>query len=289
MRWLLALVCALVACSSSSSSVSTAQHGVVFTYPIDAQLDVPTGASVLVTLSDPVTASAVACQMSGSMPTGGFCLVGPNGAVMATPTVSGDLLTVSYPGLAMDAGASYAVYIGSDLAPTAKNLPSGPLVHFTTRSTRPKAAAPMLIAINGGDPANPESFRPMLEATTIELVFSEPLDPRFAVLGPGAFELLDATDAEVPATLFTDGIHVAIDPTSDLVAGTAYTLKVGSKVVDEGGQAVIPAMATLTPHDSLAGTTPIAQSLRTRGSNDPGTLTSRFGVTTNTMAVDSPL
>ncbi len=289
MRLPLALVCALIACSSSSSSVTSAQHGVVFTYPIDAQLDVPTGATVLVTLSDAVTSSAVACKMSGSMPTGGFCLVGPNGPVMTMPTVSSDQLTVSYTGLSMDAGASYAVYVGSDLAPTAKNLPSGPLVHFTTRSTRPKAAAPTVIAINGGDPANPESFRPMLEATTIELVFSEPLDPRSAVLGPGAFELLDASDAEVPATLFTDGIHVAIDPTTDLVAGTAYTLKVGSKVVDEGGQAVMPVTATLTPHDSLNGNTPIAQSLRTRGSDDPGTPASRFGITTNAMALDSPL
>ena len=289
MRWLFALVCALCACSNPSSSTTSPVHGVVFTYPVDAQLDVPTGATVLVTLSDPVDTTSLACKVSGSMPTGGFCLVGPNGAVMATPSVSSDQLTISYTGLTMDAGASYDVYVGSDVAPSAQNLASGPLVHFTTRSTRPKAAPPKLIAINGGDPTTPESFRPMLEATTIELVFSEPLDPRSTVLGPGAFELLDSSNTEVPATLFTDGIHVAIDPTSDLVAGAAYTLKVGSKVVDEGGQAMVPATATLTPHDSLGGNTPIAQMLRTRGSNDPGTAASRFGVTTNAMALDSPL
>ncbi|HEY3807741.1 MAG TPA: Ig-like domain-containing protein [Kofleriaceae bacterium] len=289
-RWQLALVVtsAIGACSSPSS-VSSAPPGVVFTYPVDGQVDVPTGANVLVTLSDPVDSTALACKANGSTPTGGFCLIGPNGPVAAMPSVSGDNLTVSYAGLTMDAGASYAIYVGADLAPTAQNLPSGPLAAFTTRSTRPKAAAPMLVAINGGDPANPESFRPMLEATTIELLFSEPLDPRSVVLGAGAFELLDATNTEVPAAIYSDGIHVAIDPTTDLTAGASYTLRVGSQVKDESGQAMTAATATLTPHDSLAGSTPITQMLRTRGSGDPGTASSRLGVTTNTMAVDSPL
>jgi hypothetical protein len=291
MRWQLALVVtsAIGACSSSSSTDTSAKPGVVFTYPVDGQVDVPTGANVLVTLSDPVDPTALMCKSSGSTATGGFCLIGPNGPVSAMPSVSSDNLTVAYSGLTMDEGASYAIYVGADLAPTAQNLPSGPLAAFTTRSTRPKAAAPTLLAINGGDPANPESFRPMLEATTIELVFSEPLDPRTVVLGAGAFELLDATSTEVPAAIYSDGIHVAIDPTTDLTAGASYTLHVGSQVVDESGQAVMPVTATLTPHDSLAGNAPIDQTLRTRGSGDPGTTSSRFGVTTNTMAVSSPL
>ncbi|HEY1546641.1 MAG TPA: Ig-like domain-containing protein, partial [Kofleriaceae bacterium] len=289
MRWLVAFGCMLVACGDSTSSPTSAKPGVVFTYPVDGQVDVPQGANVLVTLSAPVTQSALACTMSGSSPSGGFCLVGPNGPVMAMPAVSSDGLTVSYTGLTMDAGAAYGVYVGADLAPFAQNLPSGPLAHFTTRSNRPKSAVPTLVAINGGDPANPTSFRPMLEATTIELVFSEPLDPRTCVLAPGAFELLDPTGTEVLATLFTDGIHVAIDPMADLTAGVAYTLKVGSKVVDQGGQAMTPAMATLTPLDSRMGAGPIAQTLRTRGSGDPGEPSSRFGVTPGEMNVDSPL
>src|SRR6185503_5735877 len=107
MRWpqLIVAVGALGACSSPSS-VTSAKPGVVFTYPVDGQVDVPTGANVLVTLSDPVDASALACTANGSTPTGGFCLVGPNGPVSAMPTVSSDGLTVSYTGLAMDAGAS---------------------------------------------------------------------------------------------------------------------------------------------------------------------------------------
>jgi hypothetical protein len=288
-RPLVLVMFALAACGDSSTNFTTAKPGVVFTYPVDAQVDVPTGANVLVTLSDPVDASAVACKTTGTMATGGFCLIGPNGPVSAMPSVSMDGLTVAYTGLSMDAGASYAVYVGSDLAPTAQNLPSGPLAHFTTRSARPKSAAPMLIAINGGDPASPESFRPMLEATTIELVFSEPLDSRTVVIEPGAFELLDASNTEVPATILGDGIHVAIDPTSDLTAGATYTLHVGSKVLDDGGQAVQPVTAMLTPHDSHGGSAPIAQALRTRQMADPGAPASRFGTTTNTMLVSSPL
>jgi hypothetical protein len=258
---------------------------VVFTYPVDTQVDVPTGANVLVTFSDPVTAGSLAC----SMPSSGFCLVGPNGPVTAMPAVSTDGLTVEYTGLAMDAGASYAVYVGADLAPSAQNLTTGPLVTFATRSTRPRAAVPTLVAINGGDPANPESFRPMLESTTIELLFSEPLDPRTVALEAGAFELVDGSGADVPATILTDGIHVAIDPDMDLTAGTAYTVKVGAKVLDEGGQPVTPATATLTPHDSRNGNAPIAQVLRTRATGDPGAASPRFGTTPNAMAVSATL
>ncbi len=291
MRWILfatLVVCA--SCDDSSQPLATAQPGVVLTYPADAQVDVPTGAHIVVTFSDPVDPSALGpCTGSGASVTGGFCLVGPNGPVDATPTLVGDK-TVEY-ATTLDPGASYAVYIGAALAPFAENLPATgtPLVHFTTRSTQPKSAVPTLVAINGGDPTLPESFRPMLEATTIELLFSEPLDTRTVTIGTGAIELVDAANAAVPVTVLTDGIHVALDPKADLVAGGMYTLKLGNRLLDRSGQALAPLQIALVPRDSHNGNAPILQTLKTRVMGDPGTDASRTGYPTNALSITKPL
>ena len=261
----------------------------MFAYPANAQVDVPTGANVVVTFSDDVTASALACKIAGTTPSGGFCLVGPEGEVATTPTISTDGLTVSYTGMSLDQGASYAVYVGADLAPFAKNLTAGPLVHFTTRSTRPKSTPPTLVAVNGGDPANPESYRPMIESSTIELLFSEPLDARTVVMQAGYFELADSAGNAVTATILTDGIHVAIDPADDLTAGETYTVKVGKAVLDQGEQAATPATVMLTPRDARGSGALVTQVVRTRGSGDPGAASPRFGIAPNAMAVNATL
>src|SRR4051812_37569256 len=159
----------MCACDSSVAPLATAEPGVVFTFPVDGQRDVPTGARIVVTFSDDVVKSALSS----------FTLIGPNGPVDATPEVVGDGKSVQFSGVTLDEGATYKLTVGQALAPQAKNLPaSGPLVTFTTRSLRPRAAAPTLIAVNGGDPMSPQSFRPMYETSTIRLVFSEPIDPR---------------------------------------------------------------------------------------------------------------
>ena len=290
-RWILvAVLCA--ACNDAVPPLATAQPGVVFTYPADAQVDVPTGAHIVVSFSDPVEASALAmCGGSATAPTGGVCLVGPNGVVAATATVVGDDKKAVEIDTQLDAGASYALFVDAAVAPTAANLPASgtPLVHFTTRSSQPKSTPPSLIAVNGGDPANPESFRPMLESTTIELLFSEPLDTRTVALATGQIELLDSLNQAVPATLLCDGIHVAIDPKTDLTAGKMYILKLGNKVVDRSGQPLVPTTVTLTPHDSRAGNPPIAQTLKTREAGDPGSTVSRTGLAPNTVAISKPL
>jgi len=279
------------ACSDPVQPLQTAPPGVVFTYPVDAQVDVPQGTRIVVTFSDPVEATALGpCSGSGTSVTGAFCLVGPNGVVDTPATVAGDDgKTVQFAAPPLDEGGAYTVYVKSDLAPTATNLPGGPLFHFKVRSTKPKSFAPVLLAVNGGDPASPESFRPMLESSTIRLLFSEPLDPRTVTLAAGAFELVDGTGAAVPASIVTDGIHVSIDPKTDLVAGTTYTVKVGTNVTDLSGQPVTAATSKLSPHDSRAGKPAIAQVLRTRQAGDPGATSGRTGAKPNVIAIDKPL
>src|SRR5690606_774883 len=254
-RGVVLLLSILAGCSDAMQPLETAGPGVVFTYPIDGQVDIPLGSRIVVTFSDPVAEGAV---------TSGVSLVGPDGPIEANVEVSENGKTPGITSAALVAGTTYGVHVQNSVAPNATNIPgSGPLFSFTTRSTRPRAAAPALVAVNGGDPANISSFRPMFESTTIRLLFSEPLDPRTVRLAPGALELRDAGGQAVPATLFSNGIHASIDPNDDLTADAMYTLKLGDQLRDLGGQAMVPTTVTIVPTASR-GATPIAQVLRTR-------------------------
>jgi hypothetical protein len=285
-RWpLLACVVLVFACGEPIAPLETAEPGVMFTYPIDGQLDVPTGARIAVTFSDPIDATALGPCTGTS---GAFCVVGPDGPVDAAVEVSEDGHGVTLVA-ALAPGTTYQVFVGQALAPFATNLPAtGPLLGFTTRSTRPRAGAPTLVAINGAPPDAPEAFRPMLETSTIRLVFSEPLDPRTVALDPGALELVDAEGRTVPATLIASGIHASIDPVDDLVPGAPYQVRVGGALADLGGTAMTPASITLVPRASV-GAAPIPQVLRTRQPGDPGPARSRSGAAPNQVEMEKPL
>jgi len=281
----------MAACSQSTQPLATADPGVIFTYPLDGQLDVPLGARIVVTFSDPVEAGALgACSGNAADVSGAFCVVGPDGPIDAHAEVSGDGTSVQVAGVTFAPGTTYAVYARSALAPNAKNLPdTGPLFRFTTRSEQARAAPPALVALNGADPATPEAFRPMFETSTIRLVFSEPLDPRTVVLASNAIELVDmASGTAVPASVLAGGIHVSIDPIADLVAGTPYQVRIGGRLADLGGQQVVAAAFTLTPKNTGADH-PIPQVLRTRQNGDPGVASSRTGAARNVIAIDHPL
>ncbi|MEZ4365426.1 MAG: Ig-like domain-containing protein [Kofleriaceae bacterium] len=273
-------------CDGATTPLATARSGVVFTYPADGQLDVPVDARLVVTFSDPVEAGALgACSTGG----GGFCLLGPDGAVAVEPEVTGDGRSVEVRAPHLAPGTTYELVVGAALAPSATNLPAGPLVRFTTRTTRPRAAAPTLVAVNGAAVGTPEAYRPLLERSTVRLVFSEPLDPRTVALGPGALELVDVASGQpVPATLVAQGIHASIDPVEDLVPDASYELRIGPALTDLGGTPVVAAVATLTPRSSGAAR-PVVQSLRTREPGDPGPTSSRSGAEVNVAVVSHPL
>ena len=276
---------ALVACGSSVPPLVTAEPGVIFTYPADQQLDVPIGARIVVTFSEPVEAGALgACTAT----TGAFCVVGPTGPIDATAQVTGDGRSVELSG-PLEPATTYEVVVRSELAPRAANLPAGPLFRFTTRGQRPRAAAPTLVAINGAPVATPEAYRPVLDSSTIRLVFSEPIDPRTVSLEPGSLALLDLTTGDqVPALVVAQGIHAAIDPLADLEPDKQYEVRAGASIRDLGGRALAPATATLVPLDSGAAR-PVLQVARTRQPGDPGPDRSRSGAEPNVIAIDKPL
>lgn len=284
-----ASVLAAAGCGDDSGPLETAEPGVVFAFPADGQLDVPTGTRVVVTFSGPVAAGGLgACDPAGD---GGFCLVGPDGPVSVTPAVVGDGRSVEIPPGQLAPGATYALHVAQALAPFAKNLPEGkPLLSFTTRSTRPRSAPPAVIAVNGTAPdrLGQPGARPLLETTTIQLVFSEPLDPRSISTAAGSVELL-ADGAPVPATVIAEGIHVSIDPVADLTAGATYQLRLGNQIVDLSGQALAPVAFDLVPERSRGAGEPIREVLRTRQVGDPGPAASRAAAQPNVMELVKPL
>ena len=122
----------LGACGTDGSSPRLPPAGVVFTYPRDQQLDVPTGARLLVSFSDAKTASSA----------GTLDLVGPEGPVQTTITMVGNGRTMAIdPQSALDPGTSYSIGEGE----------SSPILKFTTRNNRPLSGPPKLIGINGSE------------------------------------------------------------------------------------------------------------------------------------------
>jgi hypothetical protein len=291
------LAAAAIACASCGSDptppLATALPGVLFTFPANGQLDVPLGSRIVVSFSEQIDGTALGpCSGAGDAVSGAFCLVGPDGAVDAIAQATPDGTGAQFVNAELAPGTTYSVYVRRELDPVAENLPAtGPLVTFTTRSDRPRAAPPELVAVNGGGDqtglAGPP-YRPMLDTSTINLLFSEPLDPRSVALAPGSIELVDAAGGAVPATLYASGIHVAIDPIDDLTAGATYTLRVGTQVADLAGDTAAAATVELVPADT-AGTGRIAQVLRTRQPGDPGPASGHAGAQANLAVITSAL
>ena len=147
------------------------------------------------------------------------------------------------------------------------------LLEFTTRSDRRGRQADR-VAVNGSDPAMPGALRPIFETSTLQLVFSEPLDPRTVALEAGAIELVDAAGTPVEATLLSRGIHVVIDPVAPLTAGAPYEIRIGDRLADPAGARAVATTIPFVPENGI-GRGLTQQTFRTRMSDDPVEAVSR--------------
>ncbi len=268
------LAVALAACVTEPPPAEPLAAGVLLTYPLDGQRDVPLGARLYVSFSAPLAAEAA----------GGVRVVGPRGNAAVDVTAQGGGKTLAITPHALEPGTTYELFAG----PAGGGDTGAPLVRWTTRSDRPRAGAPALVAVNGSAPETPGTHRPIFETSTLALVFSEPLDPRGVVLAPGALELVDVAAATaVPATILASGIHVAIDPHAPLVPGAAYELRVGDQLADLSGERAAPAVVAFVAEGSLgAGGT--RQLFRTRQPDDVAAAVARVD-DANVMEVAHPL
>jgi hypothetical protein len=259
-RWPWATACAVAAlaaagCVSSASSppldpkYQPPGPGIVFSYPRDGQYDVPVGARILLTFSDPVpTPVDTACGRSGGQVTGSLCVEGPDGFVPGTVTVDG--ATVAFvPTGGLAEGAAYEVWARPSLLPIANNLAGeAPLFTFHARSTRirPDEAATVLTVNGAALNADGTSPLPFLDDAPLRLVFSEPLDA--ATVDAASVRLVHAADsAAVEGIALAQGIHLTFQPAGPLVAGDAYRLEIAGAVRDLGGEPIAPATVRFTP------------------------------------------
>lgn len=299
--WLVpALLIAGCSDSPSKGPASKLPPGVTFSYPIDGQVDVPVGARLIFQLTDAVDAAALAapCQLQGPVPSGALCVVGAEGIIPITTEVLGeDGTIVAVSSSALRPGESYQIFLRPSLVPGSANLPAdAPLVTFRTRRLESAAGAPQLLSVSGEDPAvfaagGPAPRHPLLDHTTLRLVFSEPLDERSLRLGAAANVVLRRTDGpatDVAANVLLQGPHLVVDPDERLITGATYQLSL-TGLLDRGGTALPTTVLTFSPRSSL--TYPQTVEIDRPGSaSGPGAeLSAMSGLAYNSVIKRSPL
>lgn len=242
---------------------STPGPGVVFTYPYNDQMDVPTGARIAVGFTAPVDADAVhgGCSVASGQVAGAFCVIGPDGPVRGTTLITGDQGTaIHFHPDALQPDTTYAVHVDpAVLRDRAGNLPADrPLFRFHTRQQRVRGGIrPMVRAVNGEAPEAfvPGAARqprfPVADFAPVRLLFSEPIAP--GTVTPGHSFVVAAVDAagteraQIEGTLLVQGIHLVFDPDQDLTPGTTYRVRLTDRIRDLGGEPLVPASFELTP------------------------------------------
>lgn len=247
--------------------------GVAYTYPADGQWDVPTGARIVVSLTHSVNQAAVTagCDADGN---GAFCVVGPDGPVLATPQIAGLGDNVIHFDADLTPGVEYRVYarpnaIELDAGQQAENLPvDEPLFRFhTRRETTIAGAPPIPLTLNGDDPdaftvdASATPAHPTLDFSSFRVLFSEPLDTTTVIQGQTvAFVHVggDGQETLVAGRLIAQGPHLTFDPYDDLTPGERYRLRLDGQILDMGGEPLGDALTyeftpanTRTPEGTL--------------------------------------
>lgn len=311
------LACAglwLAGCGGGSGgkppALAVAPEGVVFTYPVNGQSDVPLETRFYVTFSKAVSASAVAapCTVSAGVVSGHFCLLGPGDAVVPlTPGVNGKIVQFETSGLQQ--GARYRLFVRSAVIGGGEsNLPadlstSNPLLSFTTSQMDAiQGAVPVVRAINGEAPdvfssvlaTRPEPRYPFMDFATIRVEFSEPLDEKTVVDGAG-FQFVEvdgAVEIPVPGSLMVRKQHVSFDPHDDLKPGVTYRLKLDSRIKDLNGEAVAAVNYELVPKEANMAGTVMTQHFTTTLAYGQGGFPARSALTgqpVNAIDLHSPL
>jgi hypothetical protein len=255
---------ALAGCSDSSESPyapPALSDGVVFTYPINGQTDVPLGTRFYVTFSKNASQDAVqtACSVDGGGNVSGhFCLLDADDNVVTINTqVNGKV--VQFETTHLRQGTAYRLFVRSAVIGGGDtNLPaSDPLLTFTTSQLDPvSGAVPRVTAINGEDPAvygggtPPAARYPFMDFSTLRVEFSEPLDEKTVQAGSSfEFVAVDGGGGEtpVPGALIVRKQHVVFDPDEDLTAGVTYRLRLSTAIRDLNGEAVAATTYEMVP------------------------------------------
>ena len=192
-----AVAAAITGCGGDNQPFVPPKPGnaLIYTYPVEGMVDVPTASKALMVFSSKVSETAVMANCAGTAeaPVGGFCVTGPDGPVETAShtNIANDGHTIEFSMKALKPGTTYQVWLHREVSPSAENLDnSKPVFSFTTRQGNPiKSQPPAVIAFNQD---KPEAFLddtdvaaqfPIVDISPVRLTFSEPLFDDSVILG----------------------------------------------------------------------------------------------------------
>lgn len=215
----------------------------IYAYPADGMVDLPTGSKMVLTFSTSINAAALSadCDLVGDNYVGPICLADSEGQLVdlsaAVLTNRGRTLTFSMKNLRE--GEEYRLWMTNDIARRVVNLgQEGPVVTFRTRqyATLPNAS-PEVLAINMEKPevylpdSGVEGRFPFMDFAPVRLTFTEPLVQTSVQYGStvSLVHLLRDEQGEltgeselVEVNMLSERQYITLDPRTDLIGGETY-------------------------------------------------------------------
>lgn len=268
----------------------TPGHALIYSYPVDGMVDVPTPSKAMLVFSSKVSETAVMANCTGpaDAPVGSFCVTGPDGPVdtASHTTITNNGRTIAFSMDALTPGTTYQVWVRREASPKAQNLSGDePLFSFTTRQEAPiKGQTPAVLAFNQD---NPQAFIegsditptfPIVDISPVRLTFNEPLFDDSVVLGDSVqfIKINDDTSEEiVDVDMLAERHYITLQPLEDMQPDTRYEVRLSGDIIDLNGETLEPVTYSFVPRATKASpeaaNPPIDQTLQTfPDMNTPG-------------------
>ncbi|WP_348680055.1 Ig-like domain-containing protein [Alcanivorax profundi] len=279
-----AVAAAITGCGGDNQPFVPPKPGnaLIYTYPVEGMVDVPTASKALMVFSSKVSETAVMANCAGTAeaPVGGFCVTGPDGPVETAShtNIANDGHTIEFSMKALKPGTTYQVWLHREVSPSAENLDnSKPVFSFTTRQGNPiKSQPPAVIAFNQD---KPEAFLddtdvaaqfPIVDISPVRLTFSEPLFDDSVILGDSVQFIKiseDNSEEAVDVDMLAERHYITLQPLQDMLPDTRYEIRLSGEIIDLNGEALAPTTYTFIPRASKVSpetaNPPVAQTLQT--------------------------
>ena len=218
-------------------------QALIYAYPADGMVDLPTGSKMVLTFSSAINASAITagCEADGDNYVGPICLVDSMGELvdLSSAQLTNRKRTLTFSMKNLREGEEYRLWLSNRMAKNVVNLGGqGPVLTFRTRQyASVPNAAPAVLAINMEKPevylpdSGVEGRFPFMDFAPVRLTFTEPLVQTSVQYGSTVkleHLLRDAQgeltgDRElVEVNLLSERQYITLDPRTDLIGGETY-------------------------------------------------------------------
>ncbi len=235
----------LSACEEDADVFNPPDPGqaLIYTYPADGMVDLPTGSKMVLTFSSAVNASAITagCEQDGDNFSGPICLADSDGELvdLSSAELTNRNRTLTFSMKNLREGEEYRLWLSNSIARNVINLGADePVITFRTRQYAPVPnVAPEVMVINMEQPevylpdSGVEGRFPFMDFAPVRLTFSEPLVQSSVKYGStvslvhllrddqgaltGETELVDVN-------MLSERQYITLDPKVDLIGGETY-------------------------------------------------------------------